>query len=497
LFYLIFSGSLFSQTSIKQSVLIDSVVKSFYNNRLFHGFVLVAQNDSILFQKGYGYADIEKKFSFSTDTKIKIGSVSKQFTAFLILRLVDQGKIDLNKTIADYLDYAILKKYSEVTIQQLLIMSSGIPDYDIPQETLKEYHDALYYLNYLNNKPFIYEPGTSYNYSNPNYDILGLIVERITGMTLEETYKKMIFDKIGMVNSGLDFIPDTITNKAKSYKISPTGYEPAYEENLYLVRGCGSIYSTPSDLLKWDNSLLKNEILSESLYDNYFKPYTKMDSNTYYSYGWIIEYYILKKNDTIKIARHEGSAPVYFNCINYIDLSNNYIIIIIDNTVYSYRREILAQIRNILYNKPVQFAKKSLYFETADMIKQKGIEFTINHLLSIDPENNNYQWGRYDLDYLKGYYKRQDKIKEYLELHRACMYLYPEFKEFSSWAINNFKKLIKSDPVDGKLYFYLGAYQLFDGNKVKAQRNLEKSLSLGIENEYEEYIKQLINECKD
>jgi len=251
------------------------------------------------------------------------------------------------------------------------------------------------------------------------------------------------------------------------------------------------------DLLKWDNSLLKNENLSKSVFNDYFEPYTKMDSNVYYSYGWIIEYLKLINAETIKIARHEGSAPVYFNCINYIDLNNNYIIILVDNTIYSFRREILVQIRNILYNQPVQYAKKSLYFKTTDLIKQKGFDFTIQYLLSIDLQNNDYQWGRYDLDYLKGYYKRQEKIKEYLELHRACMYLYPEFKEFASWAINNFRELIISNSNDGKLHAYLGAYQLFDGDKLNAQRNLEKSLNLGIKSEYEEYIKQLINECKD
>lgn len=492
----ILSWNNYSQNNGYNAKLLDSVINSFHKNKLFNGFVLIAKKDSIIFQKGYGYSNMEDLLPFTSNTKIKIGSVSKQFTAYMILRLTENGEIDLNKTISDYFDYPFLKQFGKVTIRQLLVMSSGIPDVDIPQDALKEYHHATYYLSFLSKESLIYEPGTSYNYSNPNYDILGLLVEKITGLTLEEAYKKIIFDKIGIHDTGLNFLPDTITYKARSYNISLSGYERSYEENLYLVRGCGSLYSTASDLLKWDNSLLKKENLSEDTYKNYFHPYCKMNSNTYYSNGWIIEYFILNGKDSIKIARHEGSAPTYFNCINYIDLTNGYIVVILDNTIYSFRREVLAQIQNVLYHQPIQYAKRSLYFETAEMIKKMGFDATINYLLKMDLFNNPYQWGRYDIDYLKGLYRKDGKIKEFLELQRVCTYLYPDFKEFSGWAMDNYKKRIKMNPEDGKLFAYLGAYQLFDGQMEDAKVNLKKALYIGIPDEYVDYIKKLIKECK-
>ena len=494
--FCLFSNS-YSQINKESVELIDSIIKSFYDNKLFHGHVLIAKNDSIIFQKGYGYADIENKILFSSDTKLKIGSVSKQFTAHLILQLVDRGLINLNQTINDFSIDSCLEKYGAVTIQQLLIMSSGIPDYDLPDDDLKEYHDALYYLKHLKNKNFLYKPGASYNYSNPNYDILGLIVEKVTGLSIEQAYRNMIFDKIGMYDSGLNFLPDSITNKAKSYVISPTGYKKGFEEDLYLVRGCGSIYSTPNDLLRWDNSLLNRKILSNKSFVNYFYPYNRIDSNIYYSNGWIIEHDYSYPDDSLIIARHEGSAPALFNCINYIDLKNQYIIVLTDNTIYSFRREVLSQIKNILYSREYSYSKKSLYFETVKMIDSIGFDNTVKYLLNIDLRNNPYQWGRYDMDYLKGYYKRQDKIKEYLELQRVCMHLYPDFKEFSNWAINNFKNLIEVDSENSKLYAYLGAYQLFSGDKKNAEKNLLISLEKGIHPEYENYIKTLINECKN
>jgi CubicO group peptidase (beta-lactamase class C family) len=245
----------------------------FYN---FSGTILISRNDSILFEKGYGLANREWNISNTINTKFNIASNTKQFTAACILQLEEQGKLNLNDKLSKY--FSGFEYGDTVTLHMLLTHSSGIQDYfgykefsEIKPVSITK--DSL--LNLIKTKLYDFLPGVDLHYSNSNYFLLGLIVEKVSGQTLEDYLNEHILRIVGMNNTGVNKFDTILANRASGYVSSSKGIVNAFNENYRpnLMFAVGSMYSTVDDLYKWNKALYSNTILNEESKRKMFFPY--------------------------------------------------------------------------------------------------------------------------------------------------------------------------------------------------------------------------------
>ncbi|MBK7128255.1 MAG: beta-lactamase family protein [Crocinitomicaceae bacterium] len=254
---------------------VDEYMQAQSNINNFSGAILIAKNDSILFKGGYGIADREWNVPNTAETKFRIASNTKQFTAACILQLEEQGKLSLNDTLGKY--FSGFEYGNTVTIHMLLTHSSGIQDYfqfkefDLKPAVISK--DSM--VSLLKNKLFNFLPGTDLNYSNSNYFLLGMIIEKVSGESFENYLNKHILKIADMHNTGIDCYDTILLNRAKGYKISSNEYSNAFDQNYTwdLMFAVGSMYSTVEDIYHWDIALRGNDILSEASKNKMYYPY--------------------------------------------------------------------------------------------------------------------------------------------------------------------------------------------------------------------------------
>jgi CubicO group peptidase (beta-lactamase class C family) len=269
---------LVSSCSTKKTNLADKIDKyiqakvDFYN---FSGAVLVAKNDSIIFQKAYGLADREWNIPNTPDTKFRIGSNTKQFTAVCILQLEEQGKLSLDDKLSKY--FKGFEYGDTVTIHMLLTHSSGIQDYfgfmGFDFKPIVISRDSL--VSLLKTKLFNFLPGCDIDYSNSNYFLLALIVEKVSGESFENYLSRHILKVVGMPNTGIDRYDTVLPQRAKGYIVSQNKTVNAFDINYTwdLMLGCGSMYSTLEDMYKFKKALDGNLILKEASRNKMFSQY--------------------------------------------------------------------------------------------------------------------------------------------------------------------------------------------------------------------------------
>lgn len=238
----------------------------------FNGAVLVAVNDSIVLHEGYGIADREWDMPNTSDTKFRIGSNTKQFTAACILQLVEQGKLSLDDTLGKY--FSGFEYGDTVTVHMLLTHSSGLQDYfSFPEFDLRPVvisNDSMVHL--LRGKLYNFLPGCDIGYSNSGYYLLGLIVEKVSGQSLEEYMDQHLLQVAGMGNTGVDRYDTILMKRAKGYAGASTSPMNAFDHNYTwgLMFAVGSMYSTVGDLYKWERALEGNTILSAASKEKMF-----------------------------------------------------------------------------------------------------------------------------------------------------------------------------------------------------------------------------------
>jgi CubicO group peptidase (beta-lactamase class C family) len=219
---------------------IEYVVNKAYENGDFIGSILVANKGEVIYQHNFGMCDAENKVFINDSTKFLIASLSKPITAILILRLKDQGKINLDDEVGKFLNVTN-NTASKVTIHQLLTHTSGI------EELISENHELEE--TDLTQAKFNFEPGSAFRYSNTGYVILKEIAEKVSDKSYEELIEQEICGPTQMKSTGVASNLDLVNNLAIGYGTTDqiTPVEIGY--SLKIVDGAGSIYSTVSDLL--------------------------------------------------------------------------------------------------------------------------------------------------------------------------------------------------------------------------------------------------------
>ncbi|MBD8499771.1 beta-lactamase family protein [Paenibacillus sp. CAU 1523] len=284
--------------------------------------LVIVEKGNIAYQNGFGYADVASKKPVTGDTLFELASTSKAFTGLAILQLEKEGKLkrtDLITTFVPWLQLSYNGKSASITVQDLLYHTSGIPSTSIQYYPESDADDALEQTaRTLLNQPLNREPGSSYEYATINYDLLGLIIEKVTGQPYKAYMQEHILQPLGMNDSkvGVEQIPPA--NMAMGYRLQftvPTAHTPA------IYRGntpAGYIISSANDVAKWMNVQLGNvqlqgidpQLVGDShVPDQSVEP---LEEHTYYGAGWLVQ-----QGDN-KVVHHAGSNPTFSSYITLL-----------------------------------------------------------------------------------------------------------------------------------------------------------------------------------
>ena len=252
--------------------------------------ILVSQNGEVLFEKVYGYANIEKKTPVTRDTKFRIGSVSKQFTAAAILKLQEECKLSVSDKLSKFI--ADFPRGDDVTIYHLLTHTSGIKSFTSKpsfMETVTQPTTESDLINSFKNDPYDFDPGERYSYNNSGYFLLGHIVGKVSDSSYAEYLDSTFFQPLGMKDSGIHAPDLDLANEAVGYSKSKDKINLSVNWHMSRAGGAGAIYSTLHDLYKWNEALFGGKVLSEESLATAFAPTRLNDGNTTdYGFGWAI-----------------------------------------------------------------------------------------------------------------------------------------------------------------------------------------------------------------
>jgi CubicO group peptidase (beta-lactamase class C family) len=261
------------------------------DNPLFSGSILVAKDGEILLKKGFNYANWELKVPNSTLTKFRISSITKPFTATLIMMLYERGLIDLEERMCRYLPNCP-SHWQEITIYNLLNHTSGIPEYTTllgANQVSRDPHNVSGLIDIFREEPLDFTPGDSYQYSNSNYILLGAVIEQVTNQRYDRFLQQVMLDPLEMENSGMDDHRQILKARASGYQIQGTLLVNAPFLDMTNAYATAGMYSTVEDLFLWDQALYSNQLLNKESLEVMFNPnFGGDDSGGEYGLGWQI-----------------------------------------------------------------------------------------------------------------------------------------------------------------------------------------------------------------
>jgi len=334
---------------------IDSLIKFYHEQGVFSGTVLVADAGKVIYQKGFGYANVDSKEKLEPKSVFRLASLSKQFTAMCIMILEEQGKLNYDDDLQKYLPEL---KYEGITIRHLLWHTSGIPSYmDFMPE--HGFGDDDEYLNddvlqtmARHHPEREFEPGEQYKYNNTGYLLLASIVERVSGVPFNRFLQQNIFDELGMSSSTIPFGKNQfvdMANRVRGYNRTKDGgyVDNDYASYDYDVYGDGGVFSNVIDLFKWNEALATEELVTKDTIQEAYKPYVLNDGSVGdYGFGWSIS-----EVDGNKIVEHSGSW-IGFRTYILRDITNSHCVIVLTNLGNRKGAQLYSAFYNILMDKP-------------------------------------------------------------------------------------------------------------------------------------------------
>ena len=446
---------------------IDALLESYSRYHQFNGAVLVAEHGKIILRKGYGMADLEWSIPNSPETKFRLGSVSKQFTATLIVKLVERGKLALDGKLADYLPYYRKDTGARISIENLLTHITVLPNYtdrpDYPTFDVRPYSPEEFVKQYCSGD-LQFEPGSKFQYSNSNYFILGAVIEQLTGKPYKQVLREEILEPLGMNDSGYDEFPVVLPRRAKGYTRFVDKFENAKYFDSSVPYAAGSLYSTVDDLYKWDQALYSDAVLPEKYKAMMFQPRLQD-----YALGWFVakvpEGQAGAGNTRIW---HPGGIDGFMTLIERYVPDRN-LIILLNNTGLFPQKEIQEAIEAILYDKPYSMPKPPIAEVLERTIEEKGVAAAVSQFRQLKGASpDDYDFGELQLYTLGQLLVEEKRLADALAIAQLWVEVYP--KSLTAYlglgdaymsggqkeqAIATYKKALELDPtnsfVAGKL----------------------------------------------
>ena len=473
---LLFSTAVFGQTKPEK---FDELMNKYFDYGLFNGVVLVAEKGEVVYQKEFGFANYEWNVPNTPETKFRIGSISKNFTASVIMKLVEEGRIKLDGKLSDYLPYYRKETGEKVTIHQLLNHTSGITSYTsmpgVWSDSLRNHYDKKYFIEHFHSGDLEFEPGAEFKYNNTGYYLLAAIVEEITGKKFEEVLQEKILTPANLTNTGVETAEEyPIKNEASGYikSVSKLRRDPyIFMQN---AMGAGSMYSTVGDLFKWDRSLYKNKILSEESKKKMFTPYL---SN--YGYGWIITKYPFPGDDTVRVITHSGGING-FNAVMMRFPEDGNFIAVLSNVALPPNSEIVNKLTSILYDKDFEYPKRPIKNYLLEIIDEEGAETAVELYKDLKKEEaETFDFSESELNLLGYELLNDNRIDDAVKIFKLNIEEYPNSSNvYDSYA----EALMKKGENDQAIENYKRSLELNPANK----NAIERLKKMGVEYKKEE-----------
>ena len=277
---------------------IDAYLQAHHEIGWFSGSVIVARAGEIVFAQGYGMASLEHQAANSPQTRFRLGSVTKQFTAAAILQLQDRGLLDVQAPVATYLpDYP---GGDLITLHHLLTHTAGIPNltsFPDYREWMRLPTTLTELIARFKDLPLEFEPGAEFRYSNSGYILLTQVIETVSGQSYADYLTQHLLHPLGLENTGYEHPLAVIEGLASGYQLTEDGEQRAEHINMSVPLGAGGLYSTVEDLARW-NQVLFDEggrdetILSDGAIAAMTSPLVPIgqddDPDRFYGYGLVI-----------------------------------------------------------------------------------------------------------------------------------------------------------------------------------------------------------------
>ncbi|RYY55120.1 MAG: class A beta-lactamase-related serine hydrolase [Chitinophagaceae bacterium] len=305
----------------KERKALSQKLETFFNERLigkgFNGSILVAKEGNILYEKYEGYRDLRKKDALTDTTAFHLASTSKPFTGMAILWLVQQGKLSLDDSVQKFFPAL---PYPGVSVKLLLNHRSGIPNYVYFMDDKKLWDKSRFVTNpdvmafiYQHKPPRSFKPDTRFSYSNTNYVLLANIVEKVTGKPFPEFLKENLFGPLEMNHTYVYTLADS-SRSTHSFDARGGFWKDDFLEGTY---GDKNVYSTPRDMLKWDQALYTGRFIRQSLLDSAFTPYSNETKSIHnYGLGWRLLMLPNGKKVVYHFGRWHGFTPAFARLVD-------------------------------------------------------------------------------------------------------------------------------------------------------------------------------------
>ena len=373
---------------------LDSMMNLFHGHNNFSGTVLVAQNGEVLFSRGYGHASIEHDVPNGQTTKFRIASITKQFTSMLVMQMVAEGHMKLEDPIRLHIPDYPAPQGDIVTIHHLLSHTSGFPHYaGIPDFFLLYGRKAFEHREFVElfwELDLVYEPGTDYSYSSFGYYLLGYILEEVSGKAFDRLLQERILEPLGMTDTGVVDHREVLLNKASGYDFLLNGFAMAEFRDLSTALATGDMYTTPLDMVKWDQALREHRLLEKRYQDKIFSP-----NISGYAYGWNVGYRPLAEGDSIWFAQHTGGTNG-FTSIGTRLPGDGYYILVFCNTRPGEIRPIEQAIVSQLYGLDYEF-RPSAAIAAARILEVGGLEQALQFFQNAAAEQAEGAISRYEV----------------------------------------------------------------------------------------------------
>lgn len=462
---------------------IEKLMKRYNQFEMINGAVLISKGDSILYKSAFGKANFEWNIPNTIDTKFEIASLSKQFTAILVLQMIDKGVLSLNTKVSDVLKDYPKASGGRITIEELLNHTSGLIDtrhiknFDFTLGMQKVTGNDL--LAAFNDRELLFEPSTKWSYSNFGYNLLAIILETVSQESISDLLAEKIFKPCGMTNSTTLEEKGVINQMAAGYELDyySTPVRGLYHDPSWSV-GSGNIVTTVEDWYKYYRSYNKGILLSKKMMEQLSKPVTTIDAESgdkLETRFCFMQDKLMSPKDSMIYAYASGSHYGAHSAVYHFYDDKKLIVIFINLKIQPMRMfQIGDNIAKILYHFPYDLPK-DIYLRTFSRdIKEKGIKLASeNHKKARNEQRGNLSQAPRDFNRHGYYYLKNGN---------------PEI------AVEIFKLNLEIFPDNPDLFDSLGEGYMAIGNNKLAIENFEKALKLDPQNDHAKDMLKILNE---
>jgi CubicO group peptidase (beta-lactamase class C family) len=473
---LFFAGVASAEPLLGQSraVRAERFLQTYNDLRLFNGAALVVDDGDVLFRGAFGFS-AEDGGANKPETRFRIASITKQFTAALVMRLVEEGSLDLDATIREYLPEYPTPQGDQVTIHHLLTHTSGIPSYtNLPSfggEMLAVARSPGEIVGMTWEDELEFEPGTDFSYNNTGYVLLGWIVERVTGQSYDEALADRVLRPLELANTGYDRFTTPPVGHAAGFTRTLTSYEPATFIDPSLPHAAGMLYSTVDDLHAWGRALVG---LDDGPFQDPSSTALMLTPGLEgYGYGVGISRRTIGREDSVRVIQHSGGI-FGFSTMLRVFPDHDRMIVLLDNTS-SDLGPILEGLTNMLWGAEAPLPRPSIAERLLPIVESAGPEPAMARYTDWKRTRpDQYEYGRGELMRLAGHFRDTGDSKT------AAVILETQVEEFPDAPVARFAL--------GEMYLELGDTTRAIGHLERALESspgqpnlLQALLDLGVE----------------